>query len=279
MTQLNRETIKDKGWAFGAIFSSVSAPNIADSIDSDHQTDSGLFVSVTHDCSIILASLDAEPYIEYLSLEEVHALDGNCTYAKSVRKLHLEICVDDEIKFFELSMGKRGFAPRRAIESSNIERTTFLPEKSLTTLKRWLSNRYSSQAFPDKFNDIIAPLTSGRPKPLIKAFEIEEGALCHSIFISLTPRNEDPKEGEQYELVVALLYEEQSFFSLGEDNINEFSKKISKLFADTGGFSTVEVQGLWDQDVTYADMAKMSRWQFDYISLRKETHELTTEII
>ncbi len=270
---VNRETIKQNGWGLGKVFTCQSASSIVDKINDDHKFDDQIFIAVTHDCSVISTSLTNEPFIEYLSAHQIEKENGQFINARNIRRLHLIIQDNGIDTWYEVSMRMRGFVSRKTIENCSTDRRFLLPVESINSLKRWLANRYISQTFPDKFNQLTNPLVKNSKAPLIKAFNTETGKACNSIFISLTPDDKDIQKHEFYTVEVVLLFRDKKAESLGRGVIEDFGKDVSNILNQVDGLSS-EVFSLAESDVNYSDIIKMSRWQLDYISLNDSNSEI-----
>lgn len=277
MPTLNRETIKANGWALGRVFTAGSAPTLVNLIPDKHKDDDSIYVAVTHDCSIINPCLSSEPYVEYLSARPIASENGHFVNARNIRRLHFQIEVNGSPTWYEASMSFRGFIDRQSIETCAPDEDYTLTNQSCLVLKRWLSNRYVSQTFPDRFNDLTSHLVANSKAPLIKAFNTEIGKACHSIFISLTPDDQDLPPEESYELTVLLLFREDIAIDIGRPALAEFGDRIKETLSSTRGLEPINVFALTDADATYAQIVKMTRWQLDYVSLKDDSEVIAVE--
>lgn len=274
MAELNREQIKTIGWRFGSLFTEKSSPQIWNNLVEGHQADGGLCVVLTNDCSIITPSLRDEPFIEYILLEGIEAPHGMFLNGKNQRKLDVQANHEGEEIWYRLSIANRGFASREGLETCTPHTGIEFPDESIRTIKRWLSNRYIGHTLPDRFNELIAPLINSKKKPLVKAFETPAGKACYAVYLSLAPKDRDTLEGEEYSITITLLFDEEDLFELGREQADTLGKKIEDLFSPIDGIGPIEVYPVADTEVSFSDIVKMQRWQFDYLSLRDESAEL-----
>tara|TARA_B100000767_G_C19711517_1_gene513019 strand:+ start:814 stop:1347 length:534 start_codon:yes stop_codon:yes gene_type:complete len=166
-------------------------------------------------------------------------------------------------------MANRGFAPRLHVESDKTEQAASLPLESLNTLKRWLSQRYIAQSFPDQFNDITKPLVKSRKSPLMKILTSEVGDLCKSLFISLTPLERDLSMGESYEMDMLLIMSDEDGERVGWEALESFEQEIIEVFETIPEINITSVTASIESTVVYPDLLKMIRWNIpDYISLK-----------
>jgi hypothetical protein len=274
MPELDRDTLKAAGWGLGKCFTDISASSLTNQISSD-KCKRDVFIAITHDCSVIAPSLASEPYLEYLALEEIGEGNGQFTNARNIRKLHIEIEVDGESRWYEASMGNRGFIDRGPLEQSCPDNRFKLSADNLVILKRWLANRYISQTFPDQFNRLTGHLVKNSKAPLIKVFNSQVGKACHSIFISLTPDNRDLAANESYKTVIVLLFRDYIAEEIGMDMIDKFEEDVKLILEAVERLSPLEVYAMAESDASYSEIAKMSRWQLDYVSLKDGAEVLT----
>lgn len=277
MAKLDREIIKAKGWALGRIFTASSAPILVDLITENHKSDQSVYIAVTHDCSIINPCLLNEPYVEYLSAQPIATENGQFINARNIRRLHLQIEVHGTPTWFEVSMARRGFIDRGSIETCEPDVNYVLTDDNHLVLKRWLSSRYISQTFPDRFNELTGPLVANSKAPLIKVLSSEVGKACTSIFISLTPDNLDLPVDQNYEVIIILVFKEKIAIELGQDALEQLAEQVEALLGAIQGLNPVTVFALPDSSINYDQIIKMTRWNLDYVSLKDDAEVLAVE--
>lgn len=279
MSTLNRDAIKANGWALGRVFTSTSAPILVDLIPDNHKSKDTIYISVTHDCSIINPCLIKEPYVEYLSIRPIERSDGQFINARSIRRLHFQVEVNGKLTWFEASMALRGFINRHSLTECLPDTDYNLTDESQLVLKRWLSNRYLAQTFPDRFNELTARLVANSKAPLIKAFNRDVGKACNSIFLSLTPSDYDLPRGQDYEVILLLVYREAIVIDLGQEAIDDFAAEIEEILGAIEGLKPVKVFAMADSAISYDQIIKMTRWNLDYVSLKNDAEVLAVENI
>ncbi|WP_444921333.1 hypothetical protein ACJJID_02420 [Microbulbifer sp. CnH-101-G] len=277
MGSIDRDAVKANGWGLGKFFTTESASNTVNLIADEHKAGSNIFIAVTHDCSVIMPSLEKEPYLEYLSVSPIDKENGQFTNARNIRHLHFEVEVEGELRWYEATMGMRGFVSRASLDECSIDERYKLTDASMIILKRWLANRYISQTFPDKFNHLTRKLVEGSKAPLIKAFNTEIGKACNSIFISLTPDDRDIQDGESYGVIIALLFREELAIEIGRESMDEFGARVQSILESVDGLDPVKVHALAETDATYSEIVKMSRWQLDYVSIKDGAEILSVD--
>ncbi len=269
MEDIDRQAIKDKGWAFGKVFTCQSAELIVNRITSGNlKCKDFIYIAITHDCSVISPSLKKEPYLEYLCAQKVDKEDAQFINARNIRRLHFQIKHKGKDTWYDLSMGARGFVSRESIDKCNTDNNFLLSTENINLLKRWLANRYTSQSFPDCFNRLTGHLVKNSRAPLIKAFNSDTGKACNSIFISLEPHDRDLNQDESYTVDIVLLFRDEIAHKIERKAMDDFGKTIGGILESVGELNPVRVFSLAESDATYSQITKMSRWQLDYISLK-----------
>jgi hypothetical protein len=277
MPEVDRDKIKANGWALGKVFSADSAPALCALIPSEHKDEEQVFIAVTHDCSVISPSLKNEPYLEYLSARKIDQDNGQFTNARNIRRLHLQLESEDGVDWYEVSMAARGFVRRDSIADCAPDDRFELSDESVSVLKRWLANRYVSQTFPDRFNQLTGHLVKDSKAPLIKAFSNDVGKACNSIFLSLDPEDVDIPDGDSYVVLVVLLFRDEKAVEIGRDAMEAFANAVKDIMLAIDGLDPVDVFALAESDATYSQIVKMSRWQLDYVSIKDDAEVLSVE--
>lgn len=263
---LDREKLVRLGWKFGACFSGATSPALCERIDTV-TPDGAFFIAVTHDCSAVNPSLEAEPLLEWLMATPIAEPDGRSLNGRNIRRLHLEISIDGNFVWCELTMGRRGFVGREGLDQLEPSNSHRISEENRNILKRWLANRYTSQTFPDSFNQRISRLVSSSKSPLTKLFNTEIGKACGSVYLRLDPFDSELPEDQDYEVTAVALFSEDNAAEIGRQSMEEFAGDMKERLEAARGLNPVHVFALSEEDITYADIAKLARWQLDYISL------------
>jgi hypothetical protein len=277
MPNVDRDAIKANGWALGKVFSIDSAPALCELMLDEHKNDDQIFIAVTHDCSVISSSLENEPYLVYLAAKRIEQEHGLFVNARNIRRLHLQVETVDGVHWYEVSMAARGFIARDTIVDCALDGRFNLSDESVSVLKRWLANRYISQTFPDKFNQLTSHLVKDSRAPLIRAFGSDIGKACNSIFLSLDPESIDIPEGESYKVLVVLLFRDERAVEVCREGMGAFADEVKSMLVSIDGLDPVEVYALAESDATYSQIVRMSRWQLDYVSIRDDAEVLSVE--
>jgi hypothetical protein len=231
-------------------------------------------VIISHDCD--LAQLpDVEPKVEIILGKRIAKLDGNYSFAKNARRLHLpftsggaplriDILATQKTAIEKAQLA--GFEPNGAVKLTPEERSI---------LQRWLSARYRRSAFPDEFDRRLE--SAGVRQRLVKILK-PLGSVIVAMYFDVDKGEEVNREGEDepYNLLIYLLYTEQNDPNCLE-KAQATAESIEELFRDrfykgaTRTWKNVELEGcipISDQAMTYAQSVALTRWNADYISLR-----------
>jgi hypothetical protein len=139
---------RDTTWRQGAVF---TLPN--------EQGDDVLGVIATHDCDIC-ADSSIEPSLEYIPAIPADKLDGNLTFGKHPRTLHVTVINDNNGEQIveldvraRLAIDKNAFFNRAAFYSHQLQ------SRDVVVFRRWLSARYGRSAFANAFEDQMRRVT------------------------------------------------------------------------------------------------------------------------
>lgn len=266
---LDRDLLKTQGWAFGSLFTCKTAPVLVSDMEEAHQ-ESPLFMAVLNDCSIISPNLQAEPYLEYLAVTPIAKLNNEFVLTRSPRTLHIEL-IDSAGNPYpvELSMARRGFIARDRLEAASVCTQYQCMPQQLTIIKRWLANRYAGATWPDSFNTSMAPIAKSKGA-FYRAMNSDIGRHCHSLYAGIDPNCEieGNQQYEQVEMVAVIDEDKQAEFS--DDAIDDFEQRVTTILMGVKQFARAQFTVMASHDVTLAHIQKMSRFQFDYLSLRQE---------
>ena len=205
--------------------------------------------------------------LEWLLAEPIEKEHGHFLNGRNIRRLQMEVLINGTPTWVELKMARRGFIGREGLDELTPCDSHTLSDENINIIKRWLANRYTSQTFPDSFNGRIGGLVNGSKAPLVKLFNTKSGRACNALYLRLDPFGIELTDGQDYELTVVALFSGEPAMEIGRQGMQDFATKIKQCLEPVEGLGPIEVIALEESDVTYAQIAKMARWQLDYISL------------
>jgi hypothetical protein len=139
---------RDTPWRQGHIVPDDGAKALGLLSDTGHTK---VAIVVSHDCDLA-QDPSVEPLVEVIVGDRIGAADGNFSYAKNARRLHLTFSGGSEHFTVELlARFKIAIKKEELVEYEPAE-TTKLTVAEHAILQRWLAARYRRAAFPDEFD-------------------------------------------------------------------------------------------------------------------------------
>jgi hypothetical protein len=215
---LDAAAIGTLGWRQGSILPPSLFEEVNKLTDLALSLGDSVAVVVSQDCDVVHTSYHDEPSVEVVKARFVSELDGGLTYAKSARRLHIEIDSASGARFGELSTHHRRWLDRRLLEKAEPYRDEWLSENARKTLASWMTRRYRRDAFPDAF------VTRLREKPIRRKLEklfAKYGESISGVFI-LLHSTEELADDELYETVLYATVPKDIFDAGAEKLEHEF---------------------------------------------------------
>jgi hypothetical protein len=243
---------------------------------------------ISHDCDLA-QSPETEPSIELVVGRFIGESDGNFTYCKNLRQLHLPCSGGTSVCNVELDARQRITIPKSTSDALGLD--NFSPDSAYTlsatekkTLQRWLALRYSRAAFPDEFNRRLGNET-GVAERLGRAFKIT-GRYIPGIFFDVDEGMENERHGpnDVYRLIITVLYTTDQDSEAALKAAEQARAQITEVFQSRCGTKTsagmtwrwielVGVEVMSDQALSYAQSQYLMRWQADHLSLRTDPEQ------
>lgn len=266
------EWARDTPWRQGHVLpvDATTALGVA----SPEQPNDTVAVVVSHDCDLAQGP-DVEPDVEIIVGRRLRAVDGNYTYAKNARCLHLSFGAGNERLAAELPANGK-----RRIEKSDLAAFTPLASIQLdpnerTILQRWLAARYRRPAFPDEFDRRLAETgLRDRLDKIMKA----HGAWISAIFFDVDSGLDVARSGQNdtYAVGIYLLYSTEVDPDAADKAAAAAATAIRKAFLEKCSgkdgvwlhIELVECEAIADRAMTVHQSEHLRRWSADHISLR-----------
>jgi hypothetical protein len=236
-----------------------------------------IVVVVSHDCDIAQQP-NVEPVIEVISGRRIAAVDGNFTYAKNARRLHLTLSGGTEQLTVDLEANRKIAIRKQQLGEYKPVATVGVTTSELTILQRWLAARYRRAAFPDEFDRRLD--ATGLRDQLSRIFKAH-GALISAIYFDLDSGEEVSRSGPEdpYRLAIYLLYDTETSPDAAEGAAASAKIAIERVFRDkclskkTGEWKNIELiecEAVSDQAMTVQQAENLKRWSVDHVSLRAD---------
>jgi hypothetical protein len=228
--------------------------------------DSTVALVISHDCD--LAQLPhAEPDVELIVGHTIEKPNGNHTFAKDSRKLHVQF-VGETPFYAEFTMTNRRLIPKEVLQGYLPDLTTYLESANRKNLQRWLASRYHRPAFPNEFDNRIKYQTKVAEK--LKDLAKKDGKNIQMFLFDV-----QEIENDVFPLGIQVVY------TNGDDPIRDFTEakticqKIQELFESnfynkkTDSWNLIELlfcDPISDENLTYKQFSELQRWNLDYVS-------------
>lgn len=273
-----KEWTRETPWRQGQLLTNEAIKSL--NITQLKSQENTLVVVATHDCDLVQTP-DKEPNIELIAGCRIKRLDGNFTYAKSSRKLHLRFDGDNPLlaefviteKFSILKNSLINFKPVDVVRLSS---------QNLSIFQQWLASRYRRSAFPDEFERRLVHETKLAEK-ISKAIK-PHGALITAVFFDVDEGNVLIHEGvdDAYLLDIILLYSTDADYKLAESTAIKAKEAIEKAFSEklydhhSGKWKWIElryIDVISEEALTYKESTLLKKWRLDHISLAADPQQ------
>lgn len=244
---------------------------------SDGQ-DGTVVAIVSHDCDLMQPPL-VEQYVELVVGRRIDKLNGNYTYAKNSRKLHIDFLGDTTL-LVEFDARCKTHVSKEALSKFiPLEQNRLGPE-SCSVYQYWLASRYHRSAFPDEFERRLKE--NSLAKKIAKVLE-PHGKNISGIFFDVDDGVEVIKDGPEdtYKLDIYLLHATEPDFMIAEAAAQQAAIEIGhafkdKLFKPTQAWSLIELrtcEALSEVSLTYQHFKQLKRWRLEHISLASDPQQ------
>lgn len=256
------DKINANNWRQGSVLKNRKLPASIERLSKDE----AFFVITTQSCDLVHDQLEDEPFAECIECRSIEKEDGNFTFAKNPRRLHMSIShTDSSEQPVEILARRIHRFPRQEIAGIPASEDHYLSERNCKILVRWLASRYDRPAFPDAFNNRLRQVKTKLRKKAVRISKAVTG-----LYIEINPEQELEK-GEQY--YVNLLALVSVDFDGNMVEIESDLEAYAQFMNDTGLETNFKI--LKENEVSVFDIRRFSRLDWDYISLRDDPpHDL-----
>ncbi len=260
------------GWNQCVIFNHTSSPKVFSCIPEKHKGEDNYYIVLSHPCSLLNYSLVNEPTFEYVIAKPIEKIDGNCTFGKNPRKLHIYIASMG--KAFELEQCNRNYVIRDLISDEAPISAIFEPEIA-RSICLWVANRYLASSFPDEFENRI----SKAKKNLRKKYSGAVGEKCRSAYLILNEPLLDLESDEDYKLRLFFTLSPDDFQTYDQESdtaqmpFKEFLLSVKKILNELKGISIEQIAYLNENQITLNQIQspKFKKWNYDFLSVVSNT--------
>ena len=232
-------------------------------------------VVISHDCDLA-QDVAQEPAVEIIIGRVVPQLEGNFSFGKSARTLHLNVAIGSEVHAVELTS-----AAKSQVAKDDLGRFTPLNQPGMSpsgrrVLQRWLASRYRRCAFADEFESRLTRLKLR--EAIVKVLK-KHGQPISAIYFDVDEGEEVSRSGplDTYQLAIYLLYDTELDASAAEGVAKEAAAAITKIFQTTcftsgrwRGIELLECEAISDEAMSVRLADSLARWSVDHMSLRTD---------
>lgn len=267
--------LEANGWKQGALVRREDIDVMLDGILEPVACEQELIV-ISQSCDLVQSN-DQEPVVEAILAERISALDGNYTFNKNPRTLHLPMRqsagadqIVENVPLRIAAKDKLGI-PKSRFYGKQPDREKAIQSESLRGLVSWLAARYSRPALPTSFNDALDRSDAGRKKR--KKYAQRASPHTSGIYVEITP-NREIMSGENYSVNVlgVLLPSATEHRAAVEDEI----RALGDLMTNAGMDVHIAVQT--EDEVSISTLKRFQRLYFDDLSFRSTHDPLPVEV-
>jgi hypothetical protein len=237
--------------------------------DLTDETEADFAVAISHDCDIANDDLDIEPMVEFIFVHFKDKADGNCTFGKNSRKLHLNCVYQGKPNVLELIASQKTKISKNILK--NIDpNPDYEMRSSGDVLQSWLAARYRRHALPNSLVDRLNPVFDHMQKVGKKN---ADGIL--SFRLSYEPKSDLPPE-EPYEMWLYIVYvtDHENYESMATEIAKSIKDKFPKLLEKNKEFGEVdlrECEAVSEMEFTLRDARDTIEYHAEHLSYRKDS--------
>lgn len=258
---------RNTSWRQGSVlaqkdFSVVGLPNT-------NILDIHFAIAISHDCDIANDNLDVEPDVEFIFARTLEQHNGNYTFGKNPRILHIEYAYEGKQVFLELIASKKSKLQKDMLELVQPDEAYKLTTHSQKILQSWLAIRYRRHALPNSLVDRLRAVFDYIDK---EGKKNSSGIL--SFRLSYEPHDELPPE-EPYELYLSIVYiiDKPEYGSISEEIAQKLKTEFSRLLEKTRDKGMVDLrkcEAVSEMEFTLRDMRDTVEYHLEHLSYRTD---------
>lgn len=269
-----RSELEKAGWRQGSVIRKLDLSTIAELAKIDN-IDETVVILISQSCDIASNNNKEEPYIEVLVCKTIDRPNGNFTFNKNPRKIHVELLhrtsnsdVNSSL-FVESLAFRKVLVPKESFIDKVPDDDLIIGEEQLNHLKNWLSARYTRPALPTEFNNRVDAIDK-KDKRKKKAKNLNRH--LSGLYVEILP-NAEIEENENYSVNLLGLLSPAFDGEIEEPKASV--DEIGDIFKKAGMEVTSAVRK--EDQVSVAVFRRFKRLYYDDLSLREGT-ELPLEV-
>lgn len=256
----------------------VLRPDAAAALGFTNESDAAntCVVVVSHDCDLANDNLAAEPSVEVVVGRLVPSPNGNFTWGKAPRTLHLSATRDGQQVTIELVATGKQMASKAVLAPYEPDSHFQLDGVALGVLRSWMGARYNRAAFPDEFvRRMSKTKVDGK---LAKALE-PHGALISFVYFDLDGGQAiERQDGSPYELSIVLVYNAGNDAEVSADAADKVADAVfeacAKRLTDGSEISLKTCFAISEDDLPVSKARVLMQWRLEYMTLKAADEQL-----
>lgn len=238
-------------------------------------------VVISHDCDLANDDLGIEPHVEVIVGRLVAAANGNYSWGKAPRTLHLPMLCDDVPVWVELTATGKRLVPKAELANFKPDTSFVLDGKGLDVLRIWLSARYYRAAFPDSF---VERMRETKVDQRIAKKLQSHGDLISFVYFDLDDgRMLERADGEPYQLSIVLVYapgaDPEESMEEAERVAHDVKDACESRLSDGKRIVLKSCLAISEDDITLSRARALTHWRLEHMSLKSDTEQLGPPVL
>lgn len=267
-----KQWTRETSWRQGHVLDAhaVAALGLKNPVDEVATT----VVVISHDCDVAVDNLDVEPHVEVIVGRLVAVPDGNFTWGKAPRTLHLPMVRDGGEVIIELVSTNKLFVPKSKLAQYEPDSAFVLDGKGLGVLRSWLSARYNRSAFTDAFVDRMR--ATKLDVRLAKTLEPHGGLISFVNFDIDAGQVVERPAGDPYTLSIVLVYAPGDDPDASAEAAEAVVQAVEKICEDRLKAGTDIVlkrcMSISEDDMPVSQARVLMQWRLEHMTNKADDH-------
>lgn len=240
---------------------------------ADQPPDQLCAIVISHDCDLANDNLQAEPMVELIVGRMVPSLNGNFTWGKAPRTLHVPMLNLGQEVAIELQQTAKTPVSKTALAAFKPDPAWALESRHVHTLRTWLASRYHRAAFPDTFVNRMSQCKAS--EKLAKALE-PHGELISFVYFDLDEgQHTERPDGAPYHLSVVLVFvagdNPERAMTHAEQVADKVEGVLRQRFTPESGVVLHTCFAISEDDLPVSKARVLTQWRLEHMTQRADT--------
>jgi hypothetical protein len=270
--QQRRQWTRETPWRQGHVLDAraIAALGFKNSVDEA----ATVVVVISHDCDLAIENIEVEPDVEVIIGRLVASPNGNFTWAKAPRTLHLPMTRGGALVNVELVSTKKLLVPKSDLAGYEPDSAFILDGKGLGVLRSWLSARYNRSAFSDAFVDRMK--NTKLDIKLAKTLEPYGGLISFVNFNIDAGKIVERSAGNPYTLSIVLVYAPGEDPEVSAEAAENVVQAVEKTCEDRlkAGIDIVlkSCIAISEDDLPVSQARALMQWRLEHMTNKADDH-------